>query len=682
MITIDFETQSEIDLLRVGSARYAEDSTTRIICLGYAIDDGPVKVVWPDGCINGGTAWKNKGENFNLPADLAEAIRSGHTVEAHNVAFERMLWQYVCVPQYGWPDIHPDQWADTMAVAHYHSLPGSLDRLAKELGFEGKDPEGARLISKYSKLHLKSAKETIPHEDFIKFTDYCAMDVALEREVSNILGDLPDHEKKVFHLDQLINARGLYIDQEGVKMAVSLVEQRISERVEEFRDLLGFNPSQTAVFLEFLRSNGLPDLPDIGKETLISALEGDLFPKVRRAIELRLETAKTSTSKLDAMLRQVNSDGRARFQTRYHGAATGRWTGSGFQPLNLKRNEDTDPEQLVRDIMTGNLKWLDALYGDALNAISLSSRHWIMAQEGNEITAGDYSNIEAILLAFESDEEWKVQAYRDKKPIYELMGCRIHKLGEEAETLAVQNKAAFKAKYPSERQDGKTGELAFGYQGALNAWLNFDNSGRHSEERIIEMCRAWRKDHPAVVQFWYDAQAAAIECVKTGNPTQARRMSFELVEEGDLKWLSMILPNGKRLWYWQPEIRMRLPAWHKPDEKEECADGSCKCRPTEQLSYKASKEGRWGRVSTYGGKLVENFIQAWAREILVNAMHKINDRWPGCLILTVYDEFVAEYPKGEIDPREFEELALSVDGEGMGGIPLNVECWKGMRYKK
>ncbi|KKM18298.1 hypothetical protein LCGC14_1667110 [marine sediment metagenome] len=210
MITIDFETRSFADLKKVGTWAYSEHDTTDVICACWGIDDEPIREWWP-----------GKNDTDEMPADLWDAIRTGHLVEAHYVAFERSIWVNVMARRYGWP-VPPDHaWRCTMAVACYYGLPAALNKLARVLGFELKDPAGERLITKYSKLYLKTAKTEIPEEDFRRFVDYCAHDVRMEQSISDRLGDFPERELPVFLLDQEVNMRGIHLDQEGVDAATA-----------------------------------------------------------------------------------------------------------------------------------------------------------------------------------------------------------------------------------------------------------------------------------------------------------------------------------------------------------------------------------------------------------------------------------------------------------------------------
>ena len=371
-VYLDFETRSEADLGEVGARNYSLHPSTEVVCMCYRLRDGkgargPVREWSP---LLGGTG---------CPDDLSWAVRGAYEVEAHNYSFELAIWQNVCVPRYGFPAVYPRQWRDTMAVACYYALPAKLDGLLRALGLPGKDAEGGRLISKYSKLYLKTARREIPPEDLRKFIDYCATDVLREEAVSDYLGDLPERELPWFWLDQKVNMRGLRLDLEGIRAASEVVDRRSAELTGRFREVTGLNPTQGAKLLAWFGAQGLP-LPNMQAETLKEVLtdEEDPLPqgKARDALTLRLLINKASTKKLDAMARYAAQDGVARWQARYHGAQTGRDTGSGFQPLNLARGfEDVDPDMLVRDVMRRDPAWLDAVYGDAIDAVSKASRH-------------------------------------------------------------------------------------------------------------------------------------------------------------------------------------------------------------------------------------------------------------------------------------------------------------------
>lgn len=670
---IDFETKSYCDLKKSGAWAYSEDPTTDIICFSYDLNDGlGVRSWWPGKVME-------YAPGTQMPLDLYLFVKAGGVFVAWNIAFEYSICWNVAATKYGWILPAEDCWRDIQATARYYAMPPALDNCARVLGFEGKDPAGDRLITKYSKLHLKTAKAIIPHDDLMIFVKYCEKDVRIEQSVDDFLGDLPEREAAIWQLNQRINRRGLYLDLEGIEAAAEIVDQRAAELTLEFRKLTGVGPGQHAKVMAWFAGQGLK-LENLRKDDLEEVLEDEETPigqgPVRRAIELRLQINKASTKKLDAMARQRGSDGRARYQTIYHGASTGRETGTGLQPLNLTRGfEKLPPEMLVRDIMRKDAKFLDCVYGDAMNAVSKASRHWIMAEEGNIIRAGDFVSVEAVVLACLAGEEWKIKAFRDGVKIYEHMGDKIYGLPPGTVT---------KDTHPNERQDGKTGELAFGYQGALNAWLKFDSSGRHTDERIIEICKSWRSEHPCIVQFWRDLEDAAIEAVRNpGRCCNAGPIGFEVVRDAQdgSTWLSMILPDGKRMWYWQPELRLTWPQWHKPTENLDCYHGTCDCKKRPQVTYMAQKNGVWRRQYTYGGKLAENATQATSRQIMMPGLVRLDDMGYS-MILSVYDEGVSEDPEGFGSLAEFCSVLKECPGDWARGWPINVDGWEGKRYKK
>lgn len=679
-VFLDFETRSEADLRKVGAWAYSQHPSTEIICACWSVDEGPVQE-WT----NGALGMAKLGIEPEPPLDLLDLAYDPGEFEAHNVAFEYSIWRNVCVERYGWPMIDLERWRDTMAVCAYYALPRALDNACRALGLPGKDPEGARLITKYCKLHLKTAKREIPEEDLRKFVAYCRQDVGIERCLAYTLGDLPDAELEVFLNDFAVAERGIALDEQGIATARLVVEERAAELEEEFAAMTGsLGPGQVAKIREMLAE--IPfylELPNLQVGTIDELLDegrvGDepvlfIHPDARRILEVRRAHAHASTKKLDAMLRQRGSDGRARFQTIYHGAGTGRNTGTGFQPLNLKRGYDEDdvtPEQLVRDVMVGDPRWLDALYGDATKAVAKASRHWIVAPEGSRIIAGDFSSIEAIISAVQAGEQWKIDAFRDPKfPLYERTADRIWRLPEGTVT---------KKTHPEERQDGKKCELAFGYQGALGAWRKFDRSLRHDDAAVLGFVREWRQMNPMIVEAWGKTEDAMVEAVAyPGRVTGwGEHEMFERVDG----WLTMILPDGKRIWYWAPELRMAWPQWHQPSERDDCGTGDCDCQQRLQVTYMAQKEGRWRRTYTYGGKAWENRTQSIARQILKPAELRIRDAGYR-QVLGVYDEAVCEVLNGWGSVKELEELMNEPAGDWCADWPIRAKGWEGLRYRK
>lgn len=670
-VVLDLETRSFANLGQVGVVNYAQHHTTEIICACWQVFPPGLP---PDSI----EEWAPARDSTGSLVNLFNAISANYDIEAHNYSFELSMWEHCAVPKYGFPPIRREQWRDTMAAACYYALPASLDALCRALKLEGKSPEGTRLISKYSKLYLKTAKQEIPHEDLEKFIAYCRHDVELEAYVGDLLGELPEREEQVFAIDQKINLRGLYLDAEGIEIAANIVDQITAELEEKFGEITGgLRTTLTQKVMAWAAEQGFP-LKNLRAAYLEDLLEGDDLPRgpAREMIEIRTQLNKASTKKLDAMLRHRTADGRARWQSRYHGAATGRWTGAGFQPLNLVRSwEDADPETLVEQVKRGSASWLTMMYGDAMEAISKAGRHWITAAPGHRIMSADFVSIEAVILACLSGEAWKVEAFQRKEFIYGITGAFIHGL----DPALAANKKKFKDEYPVAAKDGKTLELACGYQGALNAWLKFDSSGRYDDATVLKYIKAWREKHPMTTALWQGLEDASLDAVSVkGKTTSYRDIGFEMVDE----WLTMILPDGKRLWYRDPEIRQSWPHWHKPSENEACKEQVCKCRKGPKLFYKAMKTSQWATVSTYGGKLAENACQAVSRQYLIPSLVAVEKAgYP--LIFSVYDELVVECPDGHGSLEEFLSLVRDAPGrEWAKGWPIDVDGWSGQRYRK
>ena len=288
--------------------------------------------------------------------------------------------------------------------------------------------------------------------------------------------------------------------------------------------------------------------------------------------------------------------------------------------------------------------------------------------------SGDFASFEAMINAVLAGEEWKVQLFRDKGDPYATFASQAtgrEVLPKGHPDITLQDKL--------DRQlIGKPGELAFGYQGALGAWRKFDRTDAHSDDTVLGFVRNWRDLHPRIVAQWGGLEDAALEAViYEGRLTGYGSIGFERVDG----WLTMILPDNKRLWYWAPELRKAWPQWHRPAENEDCAALTCRCRMRDQVTYMAKKEGRWYRVFTYGGKLTENAVQATQRQILKPIELRIEAAgYP--VVLSVYDEVVCDVPLSHGTPGAFRALMEEPAGDWCNDWPVRAEVWEGHRYRK
>ncbi|MEE8518894.1 MAG: hypothetical protein V3S98_07200, partial [Dehalococcoidia bacterium] len=386
-ITIDFETYSEANLKKVGAWKYSEHPSTDIICMSWAIDDGPWNV-WVPG--------------YEFPRELWVAIGNPNTtVEAHGSMFERAIWQNIAEPRYLFPAMLLEQWRCTMAACAYKAIPLKLEHGAKVLGLKNqKDMDGHRVMLRVS----KPDKHGVRDEDFGRLQvtyGYCGQDLETEREMSGVVEPLPPQELALWRLDQEMNERGIQIDLAGVRSALVVANSIESRYTEKLKILTGGRVKTVGQITEivgFCASKGV-NIPNLQKITVSGTLAGDIPPVVRSVLEIRQAIGRSSTKKYDAMLRVACADGRARGLIQYHGATTGRFAGRLIQPHNFTRGVyKVEPDDLVGAIMLEDPELLDMIYGSAMQAVSDAVRMMLVAGPGKTLVAGDYNAVEARVL--------------------------------------------------------------------------------------------------------------------------------------------------------------------------------------------------------------------------------------------------------------------------------------------
>ncbi|WP_299444658.1 DNA polymerase [uncultured Rhodospira sp.] len=680
---MDFETRSACDLKKHGARVYAEHPSTRILCVAYSFDRGEPNVWFGDAAPEFGF------EQSDPPELLLEYIAQGVPVEIFNADFEPSIWECICVPRFGWPPVQIKQWRDVQAYALHKALPARLEKVAQIVQApHQKDDEGHRVMLKISKPAPRrkgDAPDLVRWNNdpdlFIKTTDYCRQDVRTEDCLGDALGPLPAPEQALFELDRTINTRGVQIDTDTVRGAGMVLETVRGRIMDEFRGLTSLEITQVQALKEYLEDFGV-FTESLDKDFLTATIP-NLEPgsEVRRILELRRRFAKASGAKVASMDRWTCRDGRIRNVAQYHGATTGRWAGRGPQFQNLPRpfGEDlfgveyedyteADFDVLCATLARGRAAEVEAMYGDPLVAVSNALRSMIVAAPGHVFIGGDYSGIEMCVTAAVAGEEWKLEAIR-----------KSHR-GEGQDMYCVAAEAVFgypvlgKKTHPKERQVGKVCELAFGYQGAVGAWRNFDKTDHHTDDDVQVYKTAWRGKHKGLagdpetgdIGLWKGLELAAIECVSTGQVVDYNCVQFEM--KGP--WLTCRLPSGRRLWYWGPKLRWYPAPW---DPEQQIM----------QLSVEQWRDGRWQRVKMYGGRWTENIVQAISRDLLARAMFLL-ERAGYPIVLTVHDEALSEIRGVPAD-------ALTVFRQCMEdiapwaralNIPILVEPWTGRRFKK
>ena len=683
----DFETRSPLDIRKVGAVRYCEHEQTEILCLGYKLP-GRDRQLWVPPA--------------PFPDDIVAHVVAGYPVESHHVLMELSAWFHKLHRARGIP--MPRKWIDTQASCAYRALPLGLDQVGQVLDLETKkDKRGKYLIQRLCKprkprkaerelFALEGLSEadypTLYHEDpdlRDELHAYCLDDVGAENDLGDTVGDLPAPEYRLWVLDQTINWRGVQVDMDAVFAAQDIIDQLTATMGAELAEITAgavTTANQRDKILAWLRGRNIW-ISDLQAETVKALLdEAELPDDCRRVLEIRTQLGRSSNKKLLKFIETVCADGRVRGLLQYHGASTGRWAGRGVQPQNFPRGSlefycdllgmKDDPssvmELLIDTIKLRDPEALALLFGDAVEAISTGLRGMFVSAEGKRLLVADFAAIEAVVLAWVAGEDWKVAAFEGIQHGEGYQGA--------ADIYCATASAVFgtpvvdKKTHPAERQVGKVCELAFGYQGGLGAWRNFDSSDRHSDEDVEEFKRSWRQRHPNIVRFWYGLQEAAQAAVRhPGKPYFYGPITYVTVDDKAGHWLTCILPNGRRLWYFNPSLH----EWYDHKWKKD--------RVTLRYEGKDSKRGgAWGTISSYGGMLTENVVQAIARDLMVEAMIRVEKAgYP--VVLTVHDEIVAEVPDGFGALDEFQRL-LTVIPPWAIGCPIAADGWEATRYRK
>jgi DNA polymerase len=649
----DYETRSNLALKSVGAHVYAADRSTEVICCAYAIDDAPVQL-WVPG--------------DPVPPEFSEAAADpSWIVCAHNDAFETAIERHIMAPRFGWPEIPLERHRCSIAMALALGLPASLGRLADALELVNrKDPAGQRLMHQMSKPRRPRQGEdpagTYWFEDeerLQRLYEYCRLDVAVERELFGRLPHLSAAEHTLWVLSNKINERGFCVNRKFAEAARQIAQAATPEINAELAEITGGavnGINQVARLLQWLRDQGCT-AQKLDRKAIERQLgKEELLPSARRALELRLGGAQAAAKKLDALLRRAGADNRVRGAFRYHGAATGRWAGEGFQPQNLKRPVIEDIDAAIAAVSSGNYQHVRKLYPRPLSVIGDCSRSMICAAPGHVLIGADFSSIESRVLACIAGEEWKLDAYRrydatrdPRDEPYCETACKIFRVPSGSYT-----------KDSSQRSVGKTCELAFGYMGGLGAWRKFE-PGRFTDAEVENFKREWRAAHPAIKQFWHDVDRAAWTAVRErGRVVGCGRVAFKCA--GDFLFLK--LPSSRKISYPHPRII--------GDEREEhvvFADNAAG-------QFTDCRHGN----GAYGGTWTENIVSGIARDLLAEAMLRVEAAGYS-IVLHVHDEIVAEVRIGFGSMEEFTRLMTRKPSWALE-LPIAASAWSGVRYCK
>lgn len=646
ILGIDLETYSDVDLGNCGVYRYVEGDF-HILLFAYAFDDDPVQII-------------DLACGEELPQEVRDAIFDPDIIKvAWNAQFER-----TCLSHYFGTQLSPDSWRCSMVHAASLALPLKLKTAAEVMKTgEQKDRAGEDLI-KYFSVPCKPTKtnggrtRNLPEhapEKWQMFKDYCLQDVRTERDIRKRLEQFPllDHEWDFYHMDQRINDRGILIDRNLVEQAIICDLMLSDEMTKRAYALTGLeNPNSVSQLKGWLEERGIP-VDSLGKKD-VAALITDLDKhsadqEALDMMKLRLQMAKSSVKKYQAADRYICKDGRAHGLFQFSGAnRTQRWAGRGIQLQNLPQNHISTLDEARELLKMGCFDMLEVIYGNTPDILSQLLRTMLIAKPGHQFIVADFSAIEARVLAWLAGEQWRIEAFNRGDDIYcasasQMFGVPVVKHGVNGEL----------------RQKGKVAELACGYGGASGALISMGALDMGlTEDELPGLIDDWRNSNPHIVQFWWDVERAAVDTIKDRQDRKVGRVGFQFYS--NTLWL--VLPSGRKLAYIKPKML--------PNRFGRMA-----------VTYEGlGQNNKWGRGETYSGKLVENITQATARDLLAEAMWRMEQTGLD-IVGHVHDEVILEVPTGSVTVDEVVRI-MSVNPAWADGLPLNAAGYSGFYYFK
>ncbi|MGN0566807.1 MAG: DNA polymerase [Candidatus Limousia pullorum] len=656
-LSIDLETFSSVPIAKAGAHKYIESHDFEILLFAYSVDGGDVF------CVD-----LMQGEI--LPNWLIDALTSPDYIKhAYNAAFE-----WGCLSRYLGRQLPPEQWRCTMFHGLYAGYTAGLDATGRALGL----PEDKRKLNtgkaliRYFCVPCAPTKanggrtRNMPHhapERWQLFKEYCRQDVVTEMEIEKRLSSIiiPDFVQKEWERDLIINSRGVAVDMELVEGALNIDKTVHDRLVAEAMELSGLNnPNSVAQLSLWLESQTGENVSDLRKDTVAKMLaEKDNSPKVQRMLEIRQELGKTSTKKYDAIEAAVCKDGRVRGLLQFYGAnRTGRWAGRLVQVQNLPRTY-TNPLELARELVKNrNIEALRFIYGSIPDTLSQLIRTAFIAAPGNVLIDADFSAIEARVISWLAGEEWRLEVFRTHGKIYEASASQM--FGVPIELIKKGN-----PEY-SLRQKGKVAELALGYQGGTGALIAMGALDMGiAEEDLSDIVSRWRESNKRIRDLWYKMEAAAVQVISQGGAVGVNGLviSHELNCDTGFDALTILLPSGRKLFYVSPQIGENQ--WGKPS-----------------LSYMGMNQTskKWQRIETYGGKLVENSVQAIARDCLAQAIENLETAGIP-VVFHIHDEVVIDCTPDTASLDDVIQI-MSKPIPWASGLPLGADGWVGTFFKK
>lgn len=716
--SLDYETRSRCDLRKLGAYRYANDKSTEIMCFSLAKEKEEPRIWVPK-------KWRYLVYD-QIPwvrdDDLALLSQKESTISAFNAGFEVAITQALFTKTTGFKIPHYSQWRCVAAMARRAALPASLEKLGEALKLTSqKDPKGKALIRKFSvpqtvgKLKGQFINPEDDPESFREFCLYCLQDTRTETTARKVLKDfeLSGIPLETFILDMEINGRGFPVNLDALHKALKIVEEESERLGGEFTKLTGCSPNQNAVFLAWLKERGY-DGDNLRAETLEETLEDEDFDpttEVGRALTLKKQISYASLKKIPAMINCAGPhDNRVRGTLTFHGAGTGRWSATLVQPQNFKRPTIDETEAVYAAISDGcSAEWLSEIYGNPLEMISSSVRHFIHDVDQGPMLSADYASIEARVLAWQASEEWKMEVFRTHGKIYEATACQM--FGMKMSDFDDYKKKTGK-NHPA-RQKAKSGELGCGFNGGVGALLKMGALKQGlTEKELGPIVKAWRDANPNICKFWRDIDYAAKNAIKQPNTKFHFGIGchFYSAKTAGMLYLFMVLPNGRRIAYPQPELVPQLSWKTKDREVVELIDGVeviteipgkwyFQLNPTIEDILRAKEKysnvrtgeaitifssityATWGRTPLSAGTLTENCVQGIAFDFMAEgALNASKAGYEICAL--IHDEALSAYhPEKGQTLEEFVALLTKLPAWAEG-MPLKAEGDVVKFYKK
>ena len=655
-LSIDLETYSSVPIAKAGAQKYIQSPDFEILLFAYSLDGGDVQII-------------DLAQGELLPQWLASALSDPQYIKhAYNASFE-----WGCLSKF-MGTLPIDQWRCTMFHGLYCGYTAGLDATGKALGLPAdkqKLSTGKALI-RYFCVPCAPTKtnggrtRNYPRHDPAKwalFKEYCIGDVTTEMEILHRLENfpVPPELEKQWQTDVQINARGVAVDMDMVRGALWIGETTRDQLTEEAVTLSGLdNPNSVKQLMQWLEEELDEELTDLRKDTVSRLLNGNLTnDTARRMLEIRQELGKTSTKKYNAIEAAVCADGRVRGLLQFYGAnRTGRWAGRLVQVQNLPRTY-VEPLPLARDLVkrreTASLR---ALFGSVPDTLSQLIRTSFIAEPGNALVDADFSAIEARVISWLAGESWRLDVFRTHGKIYEASASQM--FGVPLERIKKGN-----PEYAL-RQKGKVAELALGYQGSTGALIKMGALDMGlTEAELPDIVNRWRDANKRIRDLWYSMEAAAVQVIQTGQPVGLRSLVLarEMDAGNNLDFLTIRLPSGRKLYYAHPSLGQNQRG--KPSITYMGMDQTTK---------------KWKLIETYGGKLVENCVQAIARDCLAEAIERLEAaNYP--VVFHVHDEVVVECAA---ERASLDDIA-AIMGQPVSwapDLPLGADGWVGAFYKK